>query len=1195
MTQPRLSRRPRKLSIPVRWAALVLAAPALSVVALAAPAQAAVTGPANGATVSGNVAISEGRGADSNCISGGNGGSRLTVTRSTDGAVVHTASKGDTGSYSTTWPSLGQPRGQYVIRTYARDGKKSGFLNFGCTTQGEALLSTVTVSLDNQAAVAVTVPASVVTGEALPVTVRTSVVGTGVTGQVLGGRTVTVDVPGVGSEQVTTGADGTAATSFDLPDLDAGPLAVTAQVTTDASYSGLSGTASTTLTARTTQTYYRGDTRAEPGTEATLEALLVDATPGSDRYGEPVVGEPLALAFGDDSADVDTVASGRAVRTVAVRGLSRLVPVSATYGGSGVSAASSDTVTFFVGETAAAPAPVQSGPVGSVTTAVGGVLGGLLGGLVPGLGVVLDTNLPVLGSQVGTAGLQQLLDTLLAPVTPVVAHAGDPVDAALGAILDRVADVPGLGDLSETARFDWRAVYTQPDGTPRKAEFNAVIGVPQPLDVTGDGRADVLANVTLAQLTPSSIVPRLEVARIGDLGSPLPLSLQALIDLPGSTDSYRFGYDTRNGDAPESFRADVTVGDGGAVLDVTSEGDAALAVTGAIVPTASGATGEQRFGVTFSQAPASAGLGLDLAGGAAGTQHVAARLHTDEPTVVGLSLVDDSGASEVFTADGTLDSVDGDLALVLDGTPDGGLAADLTSDDGLDSLSLRATDLDAGRTVSDVRLVLTDVPDVVGFGLSADGAGELTASAPIGVFEAGYASGRQLLLLDDPAYLRLFQAGDTQSVALRLPGFEGMQLDLGDDLSLGLTMASTPLHALVTTDGRVFDARILDAPHQLNLSLSPEGSVRVAGSDPIGEVTLNAHDDAGILSGAADLDLRLVDVPSLLSVGVTDDGVVFDTGGDPIGLLEVYADNGTHLAVPGGGDGLLVLDSPDGTSLAGRISGLRTISASLGTQPDVLLDTVAGKVFSITLRELDAAGAQVSQITATLDHLVPGMRLGLLDDGSGATRLTYSASEPTDSLTFDTGDLSGSISNPLPAALLVCMAADEGCLPDLGIVDPGLGSVRFSASETTTLNLDDATGGLSAQNLRLRLLDLTGSVDTDTGGDVYLNTTQYGTEFGEDCGTVGCIRPIEAGKVTANLGSAGLKFEPGNGFYASDAITHLKVDKLFGQPIGLSGTGGTGVVHCVSATKLDVTVFDVPVFGDITLSVKDAICNVDRS
>jgi hypothetical protein len=1183
MTHPSRGRRPRRPLLALATA-LALALPTSAVV-LAAPAQAALSGPANGSTVSGNVAINEARGADSNCVTGGSPSSRIAVTRAADGAVVHTASRSGTGSLATTWASLGQPRGQYVIRSFARDARRSGFLNLGCTTQGEAVLSTFTVTLDNQADVVVSVPGSVVTGESLPVSVATSVVGTGVTGQPLGDRQVTITVPGVGTEEVVTGPDGSASTTFDLPDLATGPLEVTAEVADDAAYRGLDGAATTTLTPRTTSTFYRGDSRAEPGTEATLEGLLVDATPGSDRFGDPVPGEPLVLAFGDDAEPVETVASGRAVRTVAVRGLSRLVPVTASYAGSPVYAPSEDAVTFFVGDAAAAPAPVQSGPVGSTTTAVGGLLGNLLTSLLGTSPLVLDTQLPILGGNLSNAGLANLLDTLLGTVQPVVAGAGDPVDAAIGGILDGLADTP-LGDLTETARFEWRSVLAQPDGTTRRVEFDAVIGVPQPLDVTGDGRADVLANVTLASLTPT-VVPRIEVVRVGDVTTPLPLSLQAVIDLPGGAETYRFGYDTRAGDAPQAFTADVVVGDGGAVLEVAGEGDSALGVTGAIVP-ASG-PGEQRFGVTFSSVPTSASLGLDLAGDGGG-QDIAASLRTDEPTKIGLSLVDDSGAEQVFSADGTLDSVDGDLSVVLSGTEDTGLTAELTSDEGLDSLELLATSLDAGRTVSDVRLVLTDVPDVVSFGLSADGAGALTASGPIGVFEAGYATGRQVLGLDDPAYLRLLEREESQSVALRLPGFEGLDLDLGEELSLGLTLAPTPLRALVDQDGRVFDARITDAPRELSLSLSPEGSVRVEGSAPISEVTLEATDETGILSGASNLSLRLVDVPALLSVGITDAGVVFDTGGDAIGLLEVFADNGDRLAVPGGGDGLLVRDAPDGTALAGRISGLRRVEAALGDAPEVLLDTVAGNVFAITLRQVDEAGA-AEDVTATLDRLVPDMRLALVDDGTGATRLSYSASEPTNSLAFDFGGLSGSISNPLPAELDICIAEDEACLPAVGIDDPDLGSIRFAASETTTLNLTDGEGGIQAQNLRLRLLDITGSLDVDNGGDVYLNTT----EFGGECGDAGCVRPIEGGRVTVNLGSAGLLFEPGNGFFARDAVTNLEVRKLFGQPIGLDGTGGTGEVRCVGATRLDVTVFDVPVFGDITLSVKDAICDVDRS
>ncbi len=1191
MRLSRPPRRPRRLLLPAL--ALGLAVPVIAVTA-AAPASAALSSPGNGATVSGNVAITE-SGATNTCQLGqGSPSSRLAVTRLADNTVVHTANRSGTGTLSTSWPSLGQPRGQFRIQSFARNSVRSGFLNLGCTNQGEVLVSTITVTLDNAATVAVDLPPSVVTGETLPVTVRTTAVGTGVTGQVVAGRTVTVTVPGVGTDEVTTGSDGVASTSFDLPDLPAGSLAVDAQVQPDASYSGRSGSATTTLTKRTTQTLYRGDTRGEPGTRARLEALLVDATPGSDRFGDPVVDEPVALALGDDRADVATVASGRAVRTVALDGPSRSVPVAAAYAGDEVYLPSGDGISFFVGDDAAQPAPVQSGPSGGLTTAVTGLLGQLLGTVSSALPVTLQSDLPLLGSALSTANLQRLLDTLISPLTPVLAGTGDPVDDAIGAILDGLEGSSPLGDVVSTARFNWRSSYVAPDGTRRNREFTSFIGVPQPLDVTGDGRSDVLANVTLARITADSVVPRLEVARLGDVAGPLPLSLQAVIDLPGSDDDYRFGYDTRQGSAPRSFTADVQLADGGAVLDVASEGDDRLTVSGAIVPGGDDASpAEQRFGVTFSDAPSAATLGLGL--GSGGSQDVAASLRTDEPTRVDLSLVDDGGADEVFLADATLDQVDGDVALVVSGSETTGLTADLTGDGGLDQVSLRARSLDAGRTASDVRLALTDVPDSVSFGLTADGAGELTASGPIGVFEAGYASGRDLALLDDPAYLRLLQAGETQSIALRLPGFEGMQVSLGDELSLALTLAPTPLRALVDQDGRTFDARINDAPHQLRLALSPEGSVTVEGSDPIGELTLAARDEAGILSGATDLDLRLVDVPSLLTVGVEDAGVVFDTGGDPIGLLEVFADNGTDLAVPGDEDGLLVRTSPDGTALAGRISGLRRIEASLGDQPDVLLDTVAGKVFTITLRETDGAGSVLSATRATLDRLVPGMRLGLVDDGTGATRLTYSASEATNSLSFDLGGLSGSISGPLPQRLLVCMAGDEACLPGVGIDDPGLGSVRFAASETTTLNLVDPSGGLNAQNLRVQVLDLTGTVDADTGGDVYLNTTEFGDDFGNGCGTAGCVRPIQGGRVTVDLGSAGLLFEPGNGFFAKDAITNLKVRKLFGQPIGLDGTGGTGQVSCVPATKLDVTVFDVPVFGDITLSVKDAICNVPRT
>jgi hypothetical protein len=132
----------------------------------------------------------------------------------------------------------------------------------------------------------------------------------------------------------------------------------------------------------------------------------------------------------------------------------------------------------------------------------------------------------------------------------------------------------------------------------------------------------------------------------------------------------------------------------------------------------------------------------------------------------------------------------------------------------------------------------------------------------------------------------------------------------------------------------------------------------------------------------------------------------------------------------------------------------------------------------------------------------------------------------------------------------------------------------------------DSAGGLSAENLRLQRLDLTGNLNTDDGGPVYLNTT----EFDGSCGFDGCEHPILGGKVTADLGSAKLEFTPGNGFSAVDAVTDLVPTKILGQTTGVKATGGTGIVRCVSATALKVTVEVIGI--PITLNLRDAICNV---
>ncbi|WP_370248827.1 hypothetical protein [Nocardioides sp.] len=1180
---PLPARRPRPPRS-LRRGLLVLALPITALAAVPAPAHAALTAPAAG-VVEGNVAINE-SGSANTCIARDNSSSRLTVTRVSDNALVHQASRSGAGSLTTTWPTAGLPRGDYRIASFTRNSVRSGFGNLGCTTQGEVAQTPRVVTLDNKATAVVTLPASVVTGEDLTIAVSTIASSPGIAGTVVPDQPVTLAVPGAGEVEVTTDAAGRATATLDLPDLPAGPLSVTATVGTSNRYSpGPAGTATTTLTKRTTQVFYRGDSRGEPGERARLEAVLVDVTPGSDRFGLPVEDEPVTLAFGADAADVTTDAAGVVTRRVPLSDPSRLVEVRADYAGDDVRRPSSDTVSFFVGDDAAARPAFQSGLIGSTVGFLAGVLNAAITTAASGLDPVF--GLAGVSAVTDLVGAQQLLSTLTGSATTILSGTGDVADGVVSAVVANVAGSTPLAPLVDVAGFEWRSIVVAPDGTRRARTFASVVGVPQPLDVTGDGRSDVTAELTLAELSPSAVVPRLRISRIDSREAVLPLSLQAVLTIPGSTDSFRLGYDTRLSDAPRDFVGDIVIGDGGVGLKVSSRGRSALSVTGAITP--GGATGtndgsEQRFAVGYSTAPTSSSIGIDLGEGS----DIGVSLNADRPTVVDLSLVQDTGGPEVFVAQGRIDSVDGDLDLALSGDQAEGLSAELTSDQGLASIDLTARSVVEGRTEQDIRLALTDVPDTIAFGLDAAGQGSLTASGPIGVFEAGYATGRSILTLDDAAYLRLLEEGETSSVALRLPGFEGLRLRTGDEIGIGLTLAPTPLRALVEQDGLQFDARISDAPRDLDLALGADGSLRVAGSDPIQEITVDGYAEDGIFDGATDLSLRLVDVPSLLEVAVADDVVRFGTGGDQIGLLEIFADNGTRLAVPGGGDGLVLQQSPTSTALAARVSGLRTIEASLGSAPEILLDTTAGSVFRIAIAEIDEAGATTSQVNATLDHLVPNLRLRLVEDASGSTRLVYTADEPTNSLTFDFGGLSGSIAGPLPTRLEVCMAGDEACLPDLGVDDPGLGTVRFLASEPTTLNLVDPASGLTVQNLRLRALDLTGNFG-GSGGRIYLNTT----EFGGECGDAGCVRPIEGGRIVTELDGTRLTFEPGNGFFATKAFTDMEVTETLGVPTGLRGTGGTGVVNCVPATKLEVRAEFIGI--PVTLNVRNALCNVTRT
>jgi hypothetical protein len=1201
-------------------------------------AGAAVTTPAPGSTVGGIVPITEDRGGSGPC---GTPESTIQVDRVVDGQSVVNQRRTSSGPGTHSWDSIGQPLGEYRVRSWTRDTVRSGFLNLGCTLQAAVLRSDHTFTLANQVNATVVLPSSNITGEPLAasVTVREATTNRRVSGEF----PVTLAIDGVGEQDLTTDSAGAATTTFELPDLPVGGLTVTAAVTGDDRFLDGSGAGSTTLTHRTSQTFWQGATRGNPGDQVRLAAQTLDVTPGSARYGQAIPSVPVALRLENLGDTVATTGSGRVATQVTLSGASRLAPASATFGGDDVWFASKDELTFYIGDIAAQPAPEEHATVGGTTRLLGGLLGGLtktVDTVVSGTTSLLTSTTDVLGGALQLTGpigsslqdvldivdagllhllteseLQAALDLLLGEIGDGAGKLGDPVDGVLDQLLDQLAQAGPLGDVIDTVRFDWRAVYVAPDGTQQARQFGALMGVPEPLDVTGDGTPDVLANLTLttgvvgldlsgvdgllgAHLNPAGgtdLVPRLEIARLSGAPADLPLSLQAVLTMPG-TDEMRIGYDTRQGEAPAGFRADLILGDGGVGVQLASRGGEALALTGAIVSDAvdlgppferdgkgrpdfdrpvdrpETQPGDLRFAIGFDPAPRSARLALDTGSGG---QDVAATFDTVEETIVQLTLIDDDGHDEVLFVNGAIDAIDGQLAVGIAGGGDGDLGVGLRGDRGLDVFDFTGQQIKDGRIQQDLLLSLTDAPDTVELALDPDGTAGLTASDAIGELQVGFASDRHIATLDDEAFLHLLDEGDTSSVAAKLPGVRSLTMGAGDNVGLDIEMASTPLRALVASDGLQLDASILDAPESLRLAMGADGAIEILGSAPIDLVTVTASDPSGLIMDATDIDLRIEDVPGLLAITMGADGVTFDAGGQPIGLLEITGTSGPEVVMPED-DGLNLVITDEEFVLAGRIHGLRNITAVLEGAPVLGLDTVAGKVFALNI---NLGG---SEVKAVIDHLVPNMRIVMEDDGSGALGLKYSADEPTNSISFELGGLVASFADPLPAQLEICMASDESCLPDAGITDPGMGSFIVRASEYTTLNLTDPAGEMSAQNLRLRLLEMTGDLDADRGGPLYFNTTEHG----DHCPSFGCIYPIPSGRLVVSLGSLGVTFTPA-GFAADDATVNLRVDKFLGIPVGVTQLSQTGNVHCTPQTRLNGTMIG------ITLNLTDGIC--DRS
>ncbi|HVE94602.1 MAG TPA: hypothetical protein VNB24_06745, partial [Acidimicrobiales bacterium] len=627
-------------------------------------------------------------------------------------------------------------------------------------------------------------------------------------------------------------------------------------------------------------------------------------------------------------------------------------------------------------------------------------------------------------------------------------------------------------DVTRCLPLDYRihTVYRAPDGTlvPTDVETGKV-GLPEFVDVNHDSLPDLLV-----QLQIDAGRATVRTSTLAAAPSPLPLSVETvLVDPRGGSDlRAAFGYDALTDTAPSAYDATLTLLGSGRVtsfgLDVhTVAPGSTLAVTAGVFD--EGPSREridpQTGRVSFTPVPAVGHFDV-LVGEDVGVGQSGINVVTDTPTKAVIEVVSQQG-DDVVRGDITLDKIPNSASITYSNLTTGQANLSYNATDRIDVIDVRAASYDAGVLKKDFQLRFEDMPLQVTIVQDSPTHATAQATSAIGLIKVGIAdNGVPVFNTTDPAYVLATDAPGYDSLAFQLHGLSAAELGSADPLVLGATLTPEPLHVQVKDGARQVEAWVKNMPSTFRIEASPSaGTVDYSGSSVIDELTVVASDPAGLAGKATNLNLLLRSIPTALALGYApvSGAVSLDAGGSTLGLIEVQLTNGPNKRIDPARDGIRLDDTAAGYEMFGRVTGLRKVVARTAPSPDLDLQTAGGRVFQVELNQL--AGAKVEYTRATLNVLPAAVRLQVTGQN-----IAYSASSTASTLVFDTnsGDrwnLGASIANPVPTSFTVCQASDISCTPAAdrsGRTQARVGSVRFVASEHTTLNLLDCVRPLNA-------------------------------------------------------------------------------------------------------------------------------------
>lgn len=189
-------------------AAILALGVALGIALVATPAEAAITAPANGAIVAGNITVSDSGASNSGNFYCGDGNMYTRVylrSGSTNLAtLINLSGSSAAGAKSATLVTRNHPNGTYTLASEVRNVVKSGLGGLGCGTSTSNTSRSITIR--NTVSLGITGDLAAPANTSTPVTV--SVADANVTGVNVANAPVSVSLSGGGSASGTTNAAG---------------------------------------------------------------------------------------------------------------------------------------------------------------------------------------------------------------------------------------------------------------------------------------------------------------------------------------------------------------------------------------------------------------------------------------------------------------------------------------------------------------------------------------------------------------------------------------------------------------------------------------------------------------------------------------------------------------------------------------------------------------------------------------------------------------------------------------------------------------------------------------------------------------------------------------------------------------------------------------------------------------------------